>query len=103
MTICRLLIERPDLRPHFMETDTIVGRRGWYRAARIRLLFATPRLHRAASDLCAFVAGTWPSRWVPAKVCYPPLAIDFWEGVRSVSPSFHRLRTAISGGSGAGE
>jgi glycosyltransferase involved in cell wall biosynthesis len=98
MTICRLLLERPDLRAHFPETATIAGRRGWYRSARIRLLFATPRLHRAASNLCSYVAA-WPSRFVPAKVCYPPLAIDFWEGFRAVSPSFRRLRTAVSGSS----
>jgi hypothetical protein len=92
-TVCRLLMDRPELRSHFGETDIIAGRRGWYRLARARWVFETPRLARAVSNICAYLVETWPS--VPARFCSPLLEIDLWEGVRSVSPSFQGLRTAI--------
>jgi glycosyltransferase involved in cell wall biosynthesis len=95
-TLGKLLIERPELRSHFREPRAITGRLGWLRAARIRLLFAAPRIHRAVSDVCAFVADEGPPQWVSSKFCYPPLAIAFWEGFRKAEPSFKRLRDVLS-------
>jgi hypothetical protein len=43
---------------------------------------------------------TLQARWVPSLICYPPLAIAFWDGIRSQAPRYEELWPALRHGSG---
>ena len=59
-----------------------------------------PRVFRLIANMLTLLADRGPARWVPTWTCYPPMAIAFWDGMKSVAPSYRQLRTALLDGSG---
>ena len=94
-TECRLLLRLPEVRADFRSYETLVARPVSLRAWKPRLYWAAPSLFGALSDACTLLADRAPARFVPSWICYPALAISFWEGMRQVAPSYPRLRAAL--------
>ena len=104
-----ILLHRADLRAHYATTAPIAPHLGWYRAARgiagdrgviaalrLRLFWAVPALFHGLGALLTWIASVPAFRWVPARVCQVATGIDYWEGVRSVAPSYRVLRAALA-------
>ncbi|MBB3777200.1 glycosyltransferase involved in cell wall biosynthesis [Erythromicrobium ramosum] len=102
MTACRLLLDTPELRSElnfYMPIVEIVsGKDNIRRWMKVRSVWVAPFLVRLLSDSLTFTADHLPHRFVPARICYFPIAVAFWQGVWSVDPSFKRLRARLAAG-----
>ena len=87
-----LLLQFPDLRAGFGLMAAS------HRKRVVRLFWMMPRVFRLVASVFALVADL-PGRWVPTWICYPPLAIAFWEGINSVAPRYDQLSAALRTGS----
>jgi glycosyltransferase involved in cell wall biosynthesis len=95
LAVCRLMVQIPELRQTFGSHPDLIGNTGLFRMWRARLIWLAPPLFRWVADLLTLLADRGPPRWIPAWMCYLPLAIAFWEGVREAAPSYAALRTAL--------
>lgn len=95
---CRLALEPaanwPDVGGYLNIADVLTGKQR-FRRYKAKLVWAAPRLSAWIAYVLTWIADRGPPRWVPMQVCYAPLAIAFWQGVRSVAPSYRALRTAL--------
>ena len=85
---CRLILQIPGLTPSFPLMATS------HRKFVVRLFWKIPGMFRLIADLFVLVADL-PGQWVPKWICYPPLAIAFWEGINSVVPRYEQLSMAL--------
>lgn len=97
---CRLMLDVPEIRDSFNSYSVLTGKPLSYRTLRARLVWATPTLFAAVGKFFTMFGDR--AKWAPALVCYPPLAIAYWEGMRSYAPSFSSLRSALMNGSREG-
>ena len=102
-TQCRLILKFPDFRPSFDSHAILTGGLTSYRTWRVKFFWLVPRLFGTIANGFTWLADRGPARWVPAWTCYPPLAIAFWEGMKSAAPSYRQLRAALLDRSGSNE
>lgn len=57
----------------------------------MRIFWTLPSPFRVAAGLLALVAEQGPRRQVPRWVCHVPLRLAYWDGMRSVIPTFAHL------------
>ena len=84
----------PDVQGYLNIADVLTGKQR-LRRYKAKLVWAAPRLSSWIADALTWVAQRGPPRWIPMQVCYAPLAIAYWQGVRSVAPSYRDLRAAL--------
>ena len=94
-TECRLLLRVSSVRADFRSFATLTGATLTPRTLKPRLFWAAPRLFSAIADLCTFFGDRLPPQLVPRWICYPPMAIAFWEGMQSEAPSYSTLRAEL--------
>lgn len=61
-----------------------------------RVVWFAPGLISVLSSGLVWIADRGPPRWLPARVCYVPLALAFWQGVHARMPSYRALQSALA-------
>jgi glycosyltransferase involved in cell wall biosynthesis len=92
---CRLWLNMPELRPRLRSYQTLARGSMTAKTITVKLYWMAPLVFEAVARSLVFLADLPRSGWVPPFVCYPPLAIAFWEGVRSAAPSLANLQSAL--------
>ena len=87
---CRLILDHPDVQLNFREFAAS------FRSWKVRLFWIIPAAFRLVADAFSFVAHRAPAGYVPIWVCYPPMAIAFWDGIHSVAPRYEQLRALLA-------
>jgi len=97
---CTLALDRakpqPEIDGIFDIGGVLSGRRGLPRMYKAKLVWKAAWAMDAAADILTFLADRGPKRWLPSGLCYLPLAVAFWQGVRDVAPSWEALEASLS-------
>ena len=97
---CKLALDpakrEPEIDRIFDIRGVLSGRRGLSRMYKAKMVWKASWAMDAAADFLTFLADRGPSRWLPSGLCYLPMAVAFWQGVRDVAPSWEALKASLA-------
>jgi glycosyltransferase involved in cell wall biosynthesis len=98
---CTLALDpgrEPEINRIFDIAGVVRGRHGRSKALKAKLVWKAPALMDRVADVLTFLADKGARRWFPPSLCYIPIGIAFWQGVRDVVPSWEVLSAKLSAG-----
>jgi len=92
---CRLMLEFPSARREVRAYHVLVSDLASNKALRDWVFWVAPGFFRLIANLLTAAADHGPAQWMPASICRFPLTVAYWDGVRSVLPSFKSVCALI--------